>query len=136
MNSKTTVTHGAKAISRSRHEFPCRICKHAQGADIEEGFVNWVSTAPIRQAIYGVSHDAIYRHAHVFGLMGQRRRNVRAGYWRFSWFCVDGQPFNSACSHVPQVISTRSLHLPAFASHLHCVVPIFVAELESRLCLL
>ena len=29
-----------------------------------------------------MSRDAIYRHAHVFGLMGQRRRNVRAALER------------------------------------------------------
>ena len=36
-------------------------------------------------------------------------------------FCVDGQPFNLACSHAPQALSRRSLHLPAFAPHLHCI---------------
>src|SRR5208337_3535578 len=70
-----------KAVSRGRHEHQCRICSHARRADIEGAFVNWVSSARIAKQ-YGVSRDAIYRHAHVFGLMGQRRRNIRAALER------------------------------------------------------
>lgn len=64
-------------VSRGRHEHQCRICRHTRRLEIEEAFVGWVSSARIAKK-YGVSRDAVYRHAHVFGLMGQRRRNIRA----------------------------------------------------------
>ncbi len=72
---------GENPVSRGRHEHQCRICRHARRTDIEEAFVGWVSSARIAKQ-YGVSRDAIYRHAHVFGLMGQRRRNIRAALER------------------------------------------------------
>jgi Zn-dependent peptidase ImmA (M78 family) len=72
---------GENPVNRGRHEHQCRICAHAHRADIEEKFVNWDSLAHIAKQ-YGVSRDAIYRHAHVFGLMGQRRRNLRASLER------------------------------------------------------
>jgi len=72
---------GENPVSRGRHEYECRICAHIQRADIEEAFVNWVSSARIAKQ-YDVSRDAIYRHAHALGLMGQRRRNIRAALER------------------------------------------------------
>src|SRR5208337_3893803 len=72
---------GENPANRGRHERQCRICTHARRADIEEAFVGWVSSARIAKQ-YGISRDAIYRHAHVFGLMGQRRRNIRAALER------------------------------------------------------
>ena len=72
---------GENPVSRGRHEYQCRICAHIQRADIEEAFVNWVSSARIAKQ-YDVSRDAIYRHAHALGLMGQRRRNIRAALER------------------------------------------------------
>jgi hypothetical protein len=68
-------------VSRGRHEHQCRICAHAERADIEEAFVTWVSPVQIAKK-YSVSRDAVYRHAHVFGLMGQRRRNIRTALER------------------------------------------------------
>jgi hypothetical protein len=50
---------------------------HAQRAEIEQAFVGWVSPVRIAKR-YGISRDAVYRHAHLFGLMGKRQRNVRA----------------------------------------------------------
>ena len=81
MKPTTTAIHNANPVSRGRHEYHCRVCKHSKRADIEEAFVNWVSTARLAKQ-YAVSRDAIYRHAHVFGLMGQRRRNIRAALER------------------------------------------------------
>jgi hypothetical protein len=78
---KQTSKVGDNPVSRGWHEHQCRVCAHAHRADIEEEFVNWVSSARIAKQ-YGVSRDAIYRHAHVFGLMGQRRRNIRAALER------------------------------------------------------
>ncbi len=68
-------------MSRGRHEYQCRICANPQRADIEEAFVNWDSLACIAKQ-YGVSRDAMYRHAHALGLMEKRRRNVRAALER------------------------------------------------------
>jgi hypothetical protein len=59
------------------HEYQCSICSHAQRAEIEEAFVNWVSPGRIAKK-HGVSRDAVYRHAHALSLMEPRRRNVRA----------------------------------------------------------
>ena len=74
--NKQTCKDSENTVSRGRHEYQCRICKHPRRTEIEEEFVNWVSPARIAKK-YGVSRDAVYRHAHAFGLMGQRRRNVR-----------------------------------------------------------
>jgi hypothetical protein len=68
-------------VSRGRHEHQCRICSHPKRDEIEQAFVAWTSPAQIAKK-YSVSRDAIYRHAHVFGLMGQRRRNIRAALER------------------------------------------------------
>ena len=64
-------------VSRGRHEYKCRICRHARRSDIEEAFVNWVSPVRIAKQ-YSVSRDALYRHAHAVGLFPRRQRNVRA----------------------------------------------------------
>jgi Zn-dependent peptidase ImmA (M78 family) len=69
------------AFVKRWHENQCSICAHTQRADLEEAFVTWVSPAHIAKK-YGVSRDAVYRHAHVFGLMGQRRRNIRTALER------------------------------------------------------
>ena len=49
---------GENPANRGRHERQCRICTHARRADIEEAFVNWVSSARIAKQ-YGVSRDAV-----------------------------------------------------------------------------
>jgi hypothetical protein len=43
--------------------------------------VSWVSPDRIGKR-YGVSRDAVYRHAHALGLMEKRRRNVRSALER------------------------------------------------------
>ena len=68
-------------VSRGRHEHQCRICLHSKRDEIEQGFVNWVSPARIAKK-FGISRDGLYRHAHVFGLMDKRRRNIRAALER------------------------------------------------------
>ena len=78
---KQTRKDRENPVSRGRHEHQCRVCAHAMRADIEDEFVNWVSPARIAKK-YGVSRDGVYRHARVFGLMGQRRRNIRAALER------------------------------------------------------
>ena len=82
MNTKRQASKvGENPVSRGRHEHQCRICRHTRRAEIEEAFVGWVSPARIAEE-HGVSRDAVYRHAHVFGLMDKRRRNVRAALER------------------------------------------------------
>ena len=66
-----------KTVSRGRHEYQCSVCSHAERKEIEEAFVNWFAPGRIAKR-YGVSRDAIYRHAHALSLMELRRRNVRA----------------------------------------------------------
>jgi len=84
MNRKRKTKQTAideKTVSAGRHENRCTICAHEQRADIEAAFVNWNSPSSLKE-IYGVSRDSIYRHAHAFGLMDQRRRNIRAALER------------------------------------------------------
>lgn len=73
--------HPQKPVSTGRHEHRCTICAHQHRAEIEEAFVDWSSPSTLKK-LYGVSRDAIYRHAHAFGLMEQRRRNLRAALER------------------------------------------------------
>ncbi len=72
---------GEKPVSRGRHEHQCRICSHPKRDDIDQAFIGWISPAQIAKK-YSVSRDGVYRHAHVFGLMDKRRRNVRAALER------------------------------------------------------
>jgi len=72
---------GENPVSRGRHESQCRICAHPKRDEIEEAFITWSSLAQIAKK-YSVSRDGVYRHAHVFGLTGQRRRNIRAALER------------------------------------------------------
>jgi len=70
-----------KRTSQGRHEYRCTICTHAECDEIEQAFVNWVSPDRIAKH-YGVSRDAVYRHAHALGLMEKRRRNVSSALER------------------------------------------------------
>jgi len=71
-----------KPVSQRRHEAQCSICKHAERAEIEAEFVAWRS--PVALAVeHGLPDRAsIYRHAHAFGLIAKRQRNVRAALER------------------------------------------------------
>jgi len=70
-----------RSVSQGRHEARCLICAHKEREEIEQSFVAWVSPAKIAEE-HGVSRDGVYRHAHAFGLMEKRRRNVRAALER------------------------------------------------------
>jgi hypothetical protein len=63
-------------MSQDRHERRCTICKTPRRNEIEEAFVSWGSLRHVTKE-YGVSRDAVYRHAHAVGLMEKRRLNVR-----------------------------------------------------------
>lgn len=70
-----------KRVNQGRHEYRCTICTHAERAEIEQAFVSWLSPGQISKQ-FGVSRDALYRHAHAYGLMDKRRRNVRSALER------------------------------------------------------
>jgi hypothetical protein len=74
-------------IRRIRLDF-CQQCRppkerreRRKRDEIEQAFIGWVSPAQIAKK-HSVSRDGVYRHAHVFGLMDKRRRNVRAALER------------------------------------------------------
>jgi hypothetical protein len=71
-----------KAVSLGRHRTNCTVCAHEQCAEIEAEFVNWKSPVLIATEFGLADRTSIYRHAHAFGLMGKRRRNVRAALER------------------------------------------------------
>lgn len=78
---KTKQQTSAPTVNKGRHEHQCRICSHPKRDEIEQAFIAWVSPAQIAKK-HSVSRDGVYRHAHVFGLMDKRRRNVRAALER------------------------------------------------------
>ena len=80
-NKRKTQPRPGRTVSQGRHESQCCICSHPRREEIEQAFVNWASVAKIAEE-HSVSRDGIYRHAHVFGLMDKRRRNVRAALER------------------------------------------------------
>jgi hypothetical protein len=61
-------------VNLGRHKAQCTICAHPKCAQIEDFFVDWCSPDDI-QSIFGVSHDALYRHARALGLIDKRRKN-------------------------------------------------------------
>jgi hypothetical protein len=71
----------SRHTSRGRHEHQCRICSHPKRDEIEQAFIAWVSPTQIAKK-YSVSRDGVYRHAHAFGLLDKRRRNVRTALER------------------------------------------------------
>ncbi len=78
---KTKDRSSSASVSKGRHEHQCRICSHPKRDEIEQAFIAWVSPAQIAKK-HSVSRDGVYRHAHVFGLMDKRRRNVRSALER------------------------------------------------------
>jgi hypothetical protein len=71
-----------KAISLGRHRTNCTVCAHEKCEEIEQEFIAWKSPTQI-VIDYGLAdRTSIYRHAHAFGLMEKRRRNVRAALER------------------------------------------------------
>ena len=77
---KTGISVQPKAC-QSRHEAQCTVCRHRDRAEIEQAFLNWASPAKIAKK-YGITRDALYRHAHALGLMERRGRNVRSALER------------------------------------------------------
>jgi hypothetical protein len=71
-----------KAVSLGRHRTNCTVCAHERCAEIEVDFVNWKSPVLIATDYGLADRTSVYRHAHAFGLMEKRRRNVRAALER------------------------------------------------------
>jgi hypothetical protein len=67
---------GQEAANRARHASQCSICEHPECESIEHEWVNWHNTTVLSER-YGVSRDAIYRHARYLNLFRQRRKNLR-----------------------------------------------------------
>ena len=71
------LSDAVKPVNLGRHATECKICAHADRAEIEQEFVNWGGANRIAAA-YGVSRDGVYRHAHALDLFRKRQRNIRA----------------------------------------------------------
>jgi len=71
-----------KPVNLGRHKQNCTVCAHPQCAEIETDFVAWKSPALIAQEYGLADRKSVYRHAHALGLMGKRKRNVRAALER------------------------------------------------------
>lgn len=69
-------TNSLKTADVTRHESQCTICRHADRLEIEREFVDWSRPSKTAKE-YGITRDALYRHAHALGLMERRSRNVR-----------------------------------------------------------
>jgi hypothetical protein len=67
----------ARSVNLGRHQAQCTICLHPCRQEIEEQWINWWYVNHISRD-YGVTRDALYRHAHAFDLFSKRRRNIRA----------------------------------------------------------
>lgn len=62
--------------SQPRHAVQCSVCHHKDRFEIEQVFLNWSSPSKIAKS-YGITRDALYRHARALGLMTKRSGNVR-----------------------------------------------------------
>lgn len=72
----------AKPVSLGRHRRNCTVCAHQKCEEIEQEFVSWRSPKQIVEEYGLADRTSVYRHAHAFGLMEKRKRNVRAALER------------------------------------------------------
>jgi hypothetical protein len=72
----------AKSVSLGRHKANCTVCAHEKREEIEARFIEWQSPAIIATDYDLADRTSIYRHAHAFGLLGKRKRNVQAALER------------------------------------------------------
>jgi hypothetical protein len=80
--------------NRGRHESQCSVCQHEQRNDIDRAFKHWTSPDDLAEQ-YGLSRDAIYRHAHATGLFDARGRNLKMALGRIIEKAADA-PVNAA----------------------------------------
>lgn len=70
-----TFAIGKKPRTR-RHQTFCKVCQHAERAQIEQDFISWGSINRLARE-YGLTRDGLYRHAHALGLFAKRQQNVK-----------------------------------------------------------
>jgi hypothetical protein len=80
--------------NRGRHESQCSVCQHEQRKEIDRAFRNWTSPDDLAKQ-YGLSRDAIYRHAHATTLFEARGRNLKMALGRIIEKAADA-PVNAA----------------------------------------
>jgi hypothetical protein len=66
-----------KSTSARRHSGKCQVCHHQQSQEIERRYLGYESEYKIALE-FGVSHDAINRHAQFFGLDAKRMGDTEA----------------------------------------------------------
>ena len=66
-----------KSTSTRRHSGKCQVCHHQQSQEIERRYSGYESEYKIALE-FGVSHDAINRHAQFFGLDAKRMGDTEA----------------------------------------------------------
>ena len=72
--SQPSVNQGG-SVNLGRHQAQCSICTSPHRQQIEQAWINW-NYPNYFQCQFGVSRDALYRHAHAFDLFSKRRDNV------------------------------------------------------------
>ena len=72
--NQASVKQGG-SVNLGRHQAQCSICSSPHRQQIEQAWMNW--TYPTYyECEFGISRDALYRHAHAFDLFNKRRDNV------------------------------------------------------------
>jgi hypothetical protein len=60
-----------------RHERGCKLCTHADRAEIESEFLAWESPSRLARR-FKITRRSIYRHASALDLFQKRSRNIRS----------------------------------------------------------
>jgi hypothetical protein len=76
MGQDTLTSSPEKPVSLGRHQPGYKICSRAERKEIEPDFIAWKNpTAIVKQ--HGLAdRTSIYPHAHAFGLLAKRSRDV------------------------------------------------------------
>lgn len=75
-NQRQLREEEVRRANLGRHQAQCTICSHLQREKIEEDWTDWGCTAEIAHT-YGVSRDALYRHAHAVDLFPKRQKKIK-----------------------------------------------------------
>jgi hypothetical protein len=82
----------ARRRSLAMHSSQCTICRHPRRAEIERDFLDWVGCWTIVREYGLTSRNAIYRHAHAFGLFNRRDRGLKRALGRLIEQIEDVKP--------------------------------------------
>jgi hypothetical protein len=66
----------ASGVNLGRHRAQCATCLSSYRQQIDELFIDWVSSDPIVKQYSGISRDSVYRHAHACDLFNKRKENI------------------------------------------------------------